>query len=93
MYHAALLNLKSYPYFVHGSTKPKLNKKNSIQAFELQQVIGMWLPYESTIEFFYLSLLLTICPFDLVLSSKHLHCKNRMYLNIYFEVRNYQIFY
>ena len=41
--------------------------------------------------FYYLSLLLPICPFDLVLSSKHLHCKNRRYLNIYFEVRNYQI--
>ena len=53
----------------------------------------MWLPNESTIEFFYLSLLLTICPFDLVLSSEHLHCKNIMYLNIYFEVRNYQNFF
>ena len=51
----------------------------------------MWLPYEGTIDFFYLSLLLPICPFDLILSSEHLHCKNRMYLNIYFEVSNYQI--
>ena len=52
----------------------------------------MWKPYEDTIDFFYLSLLLPICPFDLVLSSEHLHCKNRMYckLNINFEVRNYQ---
>ena len=46
----------------------------------------MWLPNEGTLDFFNLSLLLPICPFDLVLSSEHLHCKKRMYLNIYFEV-------
>ena len=40
----------------------------------------MWLPYEGTIDFFYLSLLLPICPFDLVLSSLNLQCKDRMYL-------------
>ena len=43
----------------------------------------MWLPYEGTIDNFNLSLLLPIYPFDLVLSREHLHCKNRMYLNIY----------
>ena len=32
-----------------------------------------------------------MCPFDLVSSSEHLRSKNRMYPNIYFEVRNYQI--
>ena len=41
----------------------------------------MWLPYEGTLDFFNLSLLLPICTFDLVLSSEHSHCKNRMYLN------------
>ena len=82
MYH------KSYPYFVKEQNLK--NSKNSIQAFEKHQVIGMWLPYEGTLDFFNLSLLLPICPFDLVLSSEHLHCKNRI-LNIYFEVRNYQI--
>ena len=45
----------------------------------------MWMLNEGTIDFFNLSLLLPIYPFDLVLSSEHLHCKNRMYLNIYFE--------
>ena len=52
----------------------------------------MWLPYEGTLDCFNLSLLSPICPFHLVLSSEHLHCTNRMYLNIYFEVRNYQTF-
>ena len=43
-----LLNLKSYPYFVEARN---VTLKNSIQAFEYQQVIGMWLPYEGTINF------------------------------------------
>ena len=41
---------------------------------EWQQIIGMWLSYEGTIE-----CLSPISPFDLSLSSKLLYCKNGMY--------------